>query len=180
MQQRLAGHAAPDFELRNRRVLETLDDHDVARREARELRVERGLGGAAQLVHQHPAARGRDEHFRGAGVAVAVGVLARLVDVERVVRVLDERHAQPGAGEARDQLLDERRLAAAGPPGETEHLHTKIIFAPAAASTTARMRRMSGFAKRRLPYSAPSQPPISTATARIAICGGSCADFTAK
>ena len=113
MQERLAGHAAPDLELRDRRVLEALDDHEVARREAGELRVERGLGGAAKLVHQHPAARGRDEHLRGAGVAVAIGVLARLVDVERMVRVLDERHAQPGAGEARDELLDERGLAAA-------------------------------------------------------------------
>src|SRR5436190_21905181 len=111
---------------------------------------------------------------------VPVRILAGLVDVEGVVRVLDERDAQARTGEARDQLLDERRFAAARPAGETENFHTKIIFAPAAASTTARMRRTSGLAKRRLPYSAPSQPPMSTATAKIATCGGNCADFMLK
>src|SRR5436190_9187935 len=180
MQERLAGDAAPDLELRNRRVLEAFHDDQVACRKAGELRVERRLRRAAQLMHQHPAARRGHQHFGGAGVAVPVGVLARLVDVEAVVRVLDERDAQPRTGEARDQLLDERRFAAARPAGEAEHFHTKIIFAPAAASTTARMRRTSGFAKRRLPYSAPSQPPMSTATANTATCGGSFAACTVK
>jgi hypothetical protein len=91
--------------------------------------IERRLSRAAQLVHQHPAARGGDQHFRGAGVAVAIGVLARLVDIERMVRVLDERDAQPGAGEARDELLDERGLAAARPAGEAEHFHAAILSA---------------------------------------------------
>src|SRR5205085_6241957 len=138
------------------------------------------LGSAAQLVHQHPAARRGDEHLGGAGVAVTIGVLARLVDVERVVRVLDKRHPQPRAGEARDQLLDERGFAAARPAGEAEDLHTKTIFAPAVASTTASRRRMNGLVKRRLPYSAPSQPPMSTVTARIQTWAGSVAAFTVK
>src|SRR5437868_7659259 len=100
---------------------------------------------------------------------MTVRVLAGLVDVERVVRMLDERYAQSRAGEARDQFLDERCLAAARPAGEAEDLHASIIFAPAEASTTARMRRTSGLAKRRLPYSAPTQPPITTAPPRIQI-----------
>jgi hypothetical protein len=56
-------------------------------------------------------------------MAVAVGILAGMVDVEGVVRVLDQRHAQPMAHEARDQLLDQRGLAAAGPAGKTEGFH---------------------------------------------------------
>src|SRR5205814_4771912 len=109
----------------------------------------------------------------GARVAVAIGILAGLVDVERMVRVLDERDTQSRAGEARDQFLDERCLAAARPAGEAEDFHTKSIFAPATASTTASSRRMNGLVKRRLPYSAPSQPPASTAAARIHVCTGS-------
>jgi hypothetical protein len=60
-------------------------------------------------------------------MAVAIGILARLVYVEGVVGVLDERHAQPGAGEPRDQLLDKRSLAASGPAGEAENLHAGIL-----------------------------------------------------
>jgi len=100
------------------------------------------------------APRGRYQHLRGAGVAMAIGILARLVDVEGMVRVLDERHAQARADETRDQFLDERGLAAAGPTCKAEHLHAKSIFAPASASTTANSRRMNGLVKRRLPYSA--------------------------
>ena len=90
-----AGRGAPDLELRDRRELEALDDQQVARREALHLLVERRLVRAAQLVHQHPAPRRGHQDLGGAGVAVAIGILARLVDVEGVVRVLDERHAQP-------------------------------------------------------------------------------------
>src|SRR5688572_28103382 len=93
---------------------------------------------------------------------MAIGVFARMVDVEGVVRVLDQRNGQPVPDKARNQLLDQRGLAAAGPAGEAERFHTSTIFDPASASTTARRRRTIGFAKRRLPYSAPSQPPMST------------------
>jgi len=51
--------------------------------------VERRLGSAAQLVQQCPARRGGDDHLVGAGLAVQPAVLARLVQVERVVCVLD-------------------------------------------------------------------------------------------
>ena len=123
MQQRLAGRGAPDFELGDGGELEALHQQQVAGRKALELLLERRLVRAAQLVHQHPAPRRGDEDFGRAGVAVAPRVLARLVDVERVVRVLDQRHAQPALHEARDQLLDEGGLAAARPAGKTEDLH---------------------------------------------------------
>jgi len=60
-------------------------------------------------------------------MAVAVRVLARLVDVERVVGVLDERDLQPARDEKRDQLLDQRRLAAARPARESEYLHIRSL-----------------------------------------------------
>src|SRR5688572_32988796 len=103
-----------------------------------------------------------------------------MVDVEGVVRVLDQRHAQSVLHEARDQLLDKRGLAAPRPASEAEGLHTEIIFTPASASTTASTRRTRGLAKRRLPYSAPSQPPTTTAAARIQTYGGSAALFATK
>src|SRR6185436_10596021 len=66
------------------------------------------------------------------GVTVPVGVLARRVDVEAVVRVLDQGDLEAARGEARDELLDERRLAAAGPAGKTEGLHRvgKVFMRP--------------------------------------------------
>src|SRR6185295_13276449 len=128
MQQAFPGRGAPDLELRDRRELEALDDEEIARRQALHLVLERRLLGAAQLVHQHPAPRRSDEDLGGAGVAMAIGILARLVDVERVVGVLDERHAQPAADEARDQLLDERGLATSGPACKAEDLHTAILL----------------------------------------------------
>ena len=48
---------------------------------------------------------------------------ARLIEVELVMRVLDQRYRQAVPDEARDQLLDERRLATAGPAGESEYAH---------------------------------------------------------
>ena len=57
-------------------------------------------------------------------------ILTRLVEVELVMRVLDQRHRKPVRDEARDQLLDERRLAAAGPAGESEYAHRGLQCCP--------------------------------------------------
>src|SRR6478609_7216745 len=54
---------------------------------------------------------------------MAVRILARLVDVEFVMRMLDQRDGKTERTEARNQLLDQRRLAAAGPAGESEYPH---------------------------------------------------------
>src|SRR4051812_33128081 len=64
---------------------------------------------------------------------MAVGVLARLVDIEAVVGVLDERNLDPMLREARDQLLDERGFAAARPAGEAEGFHAGCDATPAAS-----------------------------------------------
>src|SRR5690606_29833238 len=118
MKKRLARFLAPHLELRDGRELEALDEQEVARRDAADLLFERRLLGASQLVHEHPAPRGGDEDFGGARLAVPVRVLARNVDVEVVVRVLDQRDAEAAPDEARDQLLDQRGLAASRPACE--------------------------------------------------------------
>src|SRR3954468_117208 len=149
MQQRVARHGGPDLELQDRPVLEALDDQQGARREVLHLLVERRLLRAAQLVHEHPAPRRGDQYLARAGVPVAVGVLAGLVDVEAVVRVLDERNLDPMLREARDQLLDQRGFAAARPAGEAEGFHAGCDATPAAS-----WRR-----QRRAPPPAPGERP---------------------
>src|SRR5215213_5017361 len=62
---------------------------------------------------------------------VAVGILAGLVDIEAVMRVFDERHLDAVLREARNQLLDEGGLAAAGPAGEAEGFHAGCDATPA-------------------------------------------------
>src|SRR4051812_569133 len=54
---------------------------------------------------------------------MTVGILARPIDVEAVVSVLDQRNTQAALYKPRNDLLDQRRLAAAGPAGETEDAH---------------------------------------------------------
>src|SRR6476646_3190606 len=63
-------------------------------------------------------------------MAVAVGILARHVDVEGMVRVLDQRNAQAALDEQWDQLFDERGLAAAGPARKTESSHAQAVAPP--------------------------------------------------
>src|ERR1051326_848288 len=112
-----------------------------------DLLVERRLVRAAQLVHQHPAARRGDEDLGRAGLPVAVGVLAGLVDVEGVVRVLDERDAQAPLHEARDETLDERGLAAARPAGEAEDFHVRESTPAPSSPRRARAPPRAGVAR---------------------------------
>ena len=55
MEERLAEAGAVDFELGMRLALETLDHHEVDRRELFDQRGKRELRGAAQLVHEGEA-----------------------------------------------------------------------------------------------------------------------------
>jgi hypothetical protein len=48
-------------------------------------------------------------------------VFARMIDVERVVRMLNQRHARPFQRKMRNDLLNERRFTAAGPPCESKN-----------------------------------------------------------
>ena len=50
-------------------------------------------------------------------------ILARLIDLEVMVSVLYQRDDETSRNELRNDPFDERRLAAAGPPGESENAH---------------------------------------------------------
>ena len=88
---------------------------------------------AAQLVHQRPAHARAHQHLGAAGRAVAVRVLARLIDVERVMGVLDERHRQP----ARDQPRDRAPRSASSCRCRTSRRSRKRAW-------TTRVRRRAG------------------------------------
>ena len=55
-------------------------------------------------MHQRPALAGRDHHLLGAGHAVAMGILARAVNVKAVMGVFDGRHGQPAARQQLNEL----------------------------------------------------------------------------
>src|SRR3974390_1722824 len=80
-------------------------------------------GAAAQLMHQRPALLGRDQDLSRAGLAVAIAVLARLIDIESVMRVLDGRDGDAVPDQRRQQARRQGGLAAAAPTGEAEHAH---------------------------------------------------------
>jgi hypothetical protein len=90
-QRRLADLGAPDLELREAAVLEALDQHQVATLHVAEQGFQRRLVGAAQFVHQRPAIMPQQQHLHAARFAQAVRVLARAVDVDGLVAVLDQR-----------------------------------------------------------------------------------------
>src|SRR5690606_20820140 len=70
-----------------------------------------------------PAPGRSHQHLGTAGMAVAEGILARLVDIEGVVRVFDQRHFQVLLHEQRNQFFDQRGFAAAGISGKAENFH---------------------------------------------------------
>ena len=84
-------------------------DHDqIDRRKLLQQFVERRLGRATQLMHQRIAVRGRDQHLGRAGRAVGVGILAGLVEIKRMVRVLERRDREPARHDAREHLGEQR------------------------------------------------------------------------
>src|ERR1700682_4876148 len=123
MQHRLADAGAVDLELRDRRTLEAFDQHQIARREPRQRRIERKLSGVAQLVHQRPSHGRGDQYLLAACFAMTMRILTRLVDVELMMRVFYERDDQALGAQLRYEPLHERRLAAARPARESENLH---------------------------------------------------------
>src|SRR6266487_3429214 len=125
IQQGLAVVLAPNLELRQRMMLVAFNKQQIAGRNALDLVLQGGLRLAAQLVHHDPAPVGHDHDLAAAGLAVTVGILARLINVEAVMRVLDHRYPETAPDEARNELLDQGGLAASRPSGEAEDLHAR-------------------------------------------------------
>src|SRR2546423_15225128 len=78
-------------------------------------------------MHQREAIGRRDQHFGRARRAMRVRILARLVDVEVVMGVLDRRHAPTARSQARDHAREQRGLARAAPAGDADHFHAATI-----------------------------------------------------
>src|SRR5271156_7216610 len=76
----------------------------------------------SQFMLQRATGSGGHKLLLAPRFAVAERILAGLVEVELVVCVLDERHGQAVGDKARDQLLDQGRLAAARPAGKAEYV----------------------------------------------------------
>ena len=104
-------------------TLEAFDNHKIDRAQLCQQFHERRLGFAAQLVNERPtAARGNDDLTRS-GFAMQPRILARPVDVEFVMRMLDRRDFEATPDQDRDDLGDQRRLAGSTPAGETDNAH---------------------------------------------------------
>ena len=126
------------------------------------------FGRAAQLVHQRPPRPRRDEHLAASGPPVAVAVLAGLVDVEAVMRVLDQRNLDPARDQPGDHPLDQRRLARPRPSGEAEDACRSAAHRPrpsvASATVSAPSARLTLTHRRTRPRAAapagqsPSRP----------------------
>src|SRR5690606_17260714 len=88
-------------------------------------------------------------HLEGARLAMAVRVLARMVDVEVVVRVLGHRHAQAAQLQCGNELFDEVGLACAAEAGESDDFHGQcaamncLTRSASAGSTVTRRGRAS-------------------------------------
>ena len=102
MKERLADRGAIDFKLGMRVALEPFDDHQIDRTEFLQNIAERRLGFVAQFVDDGPAPARDDRDLAGAGLPMQPGILARLVDVEFVVRMLDGRNLEPAPHQHRN------------------------------------------------------------------------------
>jgi hypothetical protein len=110
---RLACLGPPDLDLEQVAFLEALHQHPVhALVQFGQEVVDREPRRLLELAHQRQPAVGGDHHLEGPSLAMAPGVLARMVDVEIVVGVLDHRDAQPAQPQRRDQLFDQVVLPA--------------------------------------------------------------------
>ena len=92
-----------------------------------------GSGAPRSSVISAQRVREATSDLGGAGGAVAVAVLAGLVDVEAVVGVLDGGDGEAAGGEVGDEALDEHGLAGVLPAGHAVEPH-------GAASASARAR----------------------------------------
>ncbi len=144
----LAFVAAKYLDLRDGLPLEAFHQQQVARRDAIDQLLQRLLRLTSQLVHVRPAHAGRQQHLPTSRTPVAVGVLAWHVDVEVVMRPLDQRHFEAASGQQRNDAFDQHGLTAARPAGESKDFHVGS-WPPAAARPRSELRSNSDFSNAR-------------------------------
>src|SRR5215203_2419085 len=104
-------------------MLEPLDQRPVALDELGQQLVRVRIGMNLELADLRETPIRRDDDLERAGLPMPPRILARPVDVEIVVGMLDDRHPLSGERQAPDQLLDERGLAGAGIAAEADDPH---------------------------------------------------------
>ena len=91
-------------------------------------------------MHQGPTVVTGEQHLGGPGFAMAVGILARHIDVEGMVRVLDQRDAQTGF----DAVADREGFVVAYPAGLALPASQLAAAPRGAAFPTTRYRGRAG------------------------------------
>src|SRR5262249_26250478 len=109
---RLPERRAVDLDLGMRMEFKALDKQQVNRGHPRHQFVEGRFGVAAQFVLQSPTAPRSDHDLARACVAVAPRILARLIEIEGMMRMLNRRNRDPASDEFRYHCRHQRRLAA--------------------------------------------------------------------
>lgn len=131
----LACVEAPNLDLRQVGMLEAFDQYPVAVGQLRDELVDRGLAAHLVLADLRQPAVGSHHHLEGARSPMPPRVLAGVVDIEIVMRMLDDRDALAGKPEPCDQMLDQRGLAGTRIAAEADDLHH--CPAPPSAPRTA-------------------------------------------
>jgi hypothetical protein len=108
-------------------VLEAFDERPVAFDELGEQLVDRRLLGDRVLADLREATVRCDHDLERAGLSVPPRVLPFVVDVEVVMRVLDDRDALAGKAKAGDELLDQRRLARPRVAAKADDVHRSSV-----------------------------------------------------
>ena len=129
VQQWLSERVTIDFNLRVIMMLETLHDHQIDRSHSLQQFVERGLGCAAQLVHQRPTLSRGDHHLPRTRLPMEPGVLARLIDVKGMMGMLYRGYGDSARNELRYQRRHQGRLSASAPPREAKDPHCRPPYA---------------------------------------------------
>src|SRR5689334_18425022 len=80
-------------------------------------------------MHKGPAVRRSNQHLGRARLAMAPGILAGHVDVELVMRMLDDRDAQALRAEMRYQPRQQRGLARTAPACKADDFHSSSVSA---------------------------------------------------
>src|SRR6185503_13774747 len=127
MNERLAAGGAVDLDLRKGVALEALDQYEIDRRHLADQRRQVPFRLVAQFMQHREATRRRNDHLGRAGRPVHERVLARLVEVEAVMRVLERRDAQAPRRQTRNELRDQGGFAGTAPAGQADDAHAAYI-----------------------------------------------------
>ena len=101
--------------------VEPPDEDKIHTRKPRDEVFERRLRPVADLVHERPARVGHEHDLSRARLPVDERVLARSIEVEAMVRMLDRGHSHAAPSQSRQQQGDRRRLSRPAAPDKSDH-----------------------------------------------------------